>query len=270
MKSWTVRSQIEGFYECPDFFELPVVGDPPKRLWVLSAADRSYMLGRFDGEQFLPETPIFRAQAGSAYYAPQTFSDMPDGRRVQIAWGKMPSPGMPFNQMMGFPCALTLRPTAAGPRLCWWPVDEIKSLATGAHSAELRPTPLVPGKDLPSNIESELFDILAEFDPGEAAVVGLNVRGTEVIYDAARRELRCNDRAAPLAPEEGREVRLRVLADRTSLEIFAADGLVTMPIAVQPRSDNRSLTVFARGGTAMLRTLTVDALESIWPKEPPR
>src|SRR5262249_27412575 len=23
MKSWTVRSHIEGFYECPDFFELP-------------------------------------------------------------------------------------------------------------------------------------------------------------------------------------------------------------------------------------------------------
>ena len=31
LKTWTFRSRIEGFYECPDLFELPVDGDASSR-----------------------------------------------------------------------------------------------------------------------------------------------------------------------------------------------------------------------------------------------
>ena len=34
MKTWTFASRIDGFFECPDLFELPVDGDPDKTLWV--------------------------------------------------------------------------------------------------------------------------------------------------------------------------------------------------------------------------------------------
>src|SRR5205823_4034969 len=72
LKAWTVRSQVEGFYECPDFFELPVVGDASVKKWVLSAANSHYMVGDFDGERFTPEAPIVTGQRGNAFYAPQT------------------------------------------------------------------------------------------------------------------------------------------------------------------------------------------------------
>jgi sucrose-6-phosphate hydrolase SacC (GH32 family) len=269
LKEWTVRSQVEGFYECPDFFELPVEGDATKKFWVLSAANSDYILGRFDGSEFIPETPILTGQRGSSFYAPQTFSDLPDGRRVQIGWGRMPSPGMPFNQMMCFPCTLTLHPTADGPRLRWWPVAEIARLHAREHTVSPLPQQLAPGANplAAAGIGGELFDIEAEFEVDDATSVGLMVRGTEVAYDAGKRTLRCLGREAPLVPEGGR-VRLRILSDRTSLEVFGDNGMIYMPMAVIPRDDDRSVAVFARGGTATLRALVVHELNPIWPAPP--
>ena len=124
--------------------------------------------------------------------------------------------------------------------------------------------PLKPGENLLAGERGESLDIWAEFDVGDAATVGLAVRGTEVVYDSSKRTLTCNDRSAPLAAEGGR-IRLRILADRTSLEIFGDDGMIYMPIAVLPREGKTPLAVFARGGTATIHTLDVHELSSIWP-----
>jgi len=88
LRDWTVMSQSEGFYECPDFFELPVDGDAAKKKWVLTAASSEYRIGRFDGTKFTPETRKLPGHRGQGFYAAQTFSDIPasDGRRIQIGW----------------------------------------------------------------------------------------------------------------------------------------------------------------------------------------
>ncbi len=264
LKVWEFQSRIDGFYECPDIFELPADGDAAKKKWVLTAASSEYMIGTFDGRRFTPETPKLPGHRGNAFYAAQTFSDIPaaDGRRVQIGWGQMPSPGMPFNQMMCLPCELSLRSTPDGPRLSFQPVRELTQLHTKTH--HLAPQPLKPGENPLANLRGELFDIRLDLDVGDAAEVGLRVRGTPVTYDAKSRELICLNRRVPLTPIGGR-VRLQVLADRTSLEIFAADGLVYMPMSVPPNPDDRSLAVFATGGTAAIRSLEVHELRSIWP-----
>ena len=112
LKTWRFESRIDGFFECPELFELPVDGDcPARRLWVLYAADGEYRLGQFDGQRFAPETGKLRVWYGN-FYASQTFSDAPDGRRIQIGWANgIAFPGEPFNQQMTVPCELTLRPT---------------------------------------------------------------------------------------------------------------------------------------------------------------
>ncbi len=117
LKQWRFESRIEGFYECPDLFELPVDDKPAEKLWVLTAASSEYRLGTFDGRQFMPRTPMLPGHRGNAFYAAQTYSDIParDGRRIQIGWGQIATPGMPFNQMMTFPCELKLRSTHRRP-----------------------------------------------------------------------------------------------------------------------------------------------------------
>ena len=110
LKAWTFRSRIEGFFECPDLFELPVDGDAGPRKWVLTAASSEYMVGTFDGTTFRPETPKLPGHRGRGFYAAQTFSHDPRGRVVQIGWLQTATPGMPFNQGMSLPLKLSLRP----------------------------------------------------------------------------------------------------------------------------------------------------------------
>ncbi|HEY2253187.1 MAG TPA: glycoside hydrolase family 32 protein, partial [Planctomycetaceae bacterium] len=86
LKSWAYESRIDGFFECPDLFELPIDGKSDRSNWVLTAADGKYVLGRFDGKRFEAETEKLQVWHGN-FYAAQTYSDAPQGRRVQIGWG---------------------------------------------------------------------------------------------------------------------------------------------------------------------------------------
>ncbi|MEA3207869.1 MAG: fructan beta-fructosidase [Chthoniobacter sp.] len=262
LKEWTPLSEIDGYYECPDIFELPLDGDSSKKKWVLTAASSDYQIGHFDGKTFLPETPKLRGQRGNGMYAAQTFSDLPDGRRVQIGWGTSPAPGMPFNQQMTFPCELTLRSTAEGPRLFWQPVKELEKLRAKTHS--IPPGPLQPGDNPLANIRGEFFEILADLEPGDAAQLGFKIRGLEVLYDAKQQELSCRGKSTPLALQAGR-VRLQILVDRLSAEIFGNDGLVYMPCTMLPAGDDPPPAIFAKGGAAKIHALEVHELRSIWP-----
>ena len=87
LKNWTLQSKIDGFFECPDLFELPVDGDAGRSRWVLYAADGKYVLGDFDGQAFHPTSGKDKLQVWYGnFYAAQSFSNTPDGRRIQIGW----------------------------------------------------------------------------------------------------------------------------------------------------------------------------------------
>src|SRR5262245_6916585 len=130
LKNWKYESKIDGFFECPDLFELPVEGSPGQSRWVLHAADGKYVLGDFDGHAFRVTSGKDKLQLWHGnFYAAQSFSNTPDERRIQIGWASgVTFPGMPFNQQMTLPVRLRLRSTTDGARLCAQPVAELESL----------------------------------------------------------------------------------------------------------------------------------------------
>jgi hypothetical protein len=65
---------------------------------------------------------------------------------------------------------------------------------------------------------------------------------------------------AALEPERG-VVRLHVLLDRSSVEVFAGQGEVVLTDQIFPAADSRGTAVFAEGGDAVLRRLTVTPLD---------
>ena len=264
LKNWQFESTIDGYYECPEIFELPVDGDRNNTQWVVYAADGAYAIGRFDGKTFTTESGKHRFNYGNCFYASQTFSDIPpeDGRRIQIAWGRIGHPDMPFNQMMNFPVELTLRTTEEGTRMFANPVKEIELLRKKTHSWKSQMLK-EGGENLLSGVTGDQFDISAEFLVHDAAEFGFSVRGVQVVYDVEKAELTCKGCRAALKPESGR-IRLRLLVDRTSIEIFANDGTIYMPVGVIPPDEDRSLEVFSKGGDTAVNLLEVYELRSAW------
>ncbi|MBA7636941.1 Levanase [subsurface metagenome] len=265
LKQWTRLQDLKlpDSSECPDFFELPVDGDPANTRWVFWGANGRYLLGTFDGHKFVPQTEALESRVGN-FYAAQTFSDIPksDGRRIQIAWmagGEFPD--MPFNQQMSIPCELTLRKFPKGIRLCRLPVREIAKLRGRQYS--WRDTALKPGKNPLSGISAELFEIQAEIDLGSASWFGFRLRGVRLVYNVKEGTLRCKRNKAKLAAVDGR-IKLHILVDRTSIEVFANDGRVSLFVCSPLDVDNNSVKVFARGGQAKIQNLNLWKLKSIW------
>jgi fructan beta-fructosidase len=266
LKRWARLSDIPevGGTECPDLFELAVDGDKANTRWVFWAGNGNYLVGRFDGKSFTKESGPHPSKYGANDYAAQTFSDIPaeDGRRIQLSWMSGGNyPGMPFNQQMTVPRVLTLRTTAAGIRLFMEPVKELEQLRGKKHA--WKDLALAPGDDPLAKVPGELFDVLAEIDPGGAKQVTFEFRGAKVEYFPASKRLVALGREATLEPEAGK-ITLRLLVDRTSVEVFANGGRVQMASCFLPERP-KGLSLRAAGGTAKVLSLGVWEMRSIWP-----
>jgi iduronate 2-sulfatase len=267
LKSWELFQELgpgAWYWECPDMFELPVDGDRGRTKWIFMKGSGDYLIGTFDGQRFTAEAGPIRTHWGGSFYGGQTFEGAPDGRRVHIAWmstgkdGPSSWPGMPFNQQMSFPRELTLRTTPEGPRLFREPIAEIAQLY--AKSYDLKMAALNPGDNPLADIHHDLLDVDMDVEIGAAGEVKLNLRGEEIVYDVKGGKLKVRDRALSLAPLDGRLV-LRILLDRTSIELFANRGEVTHSIAFFPDPANHQIALNAEGGAAKVPRLVVRELK---------
>jgi fructan beta-fructosidase len=266
LKAWerVCNVTIPGDSECPDFFELALDGNEQQKRWIFYGGKGSYLIGRFDGKQFSALSGPHQLNFGNCFYASQTFSDIPqeDGRRIMIGWGRVALPGMPFNQMMDFPVELTLRTTDDGPRLFTLPVREIMALHGKTHN--FNNLALASSHAPLKEITGELFDISADFALNGATEIGMTVRGVPVSYDTRSATLSCLKQKTIMQAIEGR-IRLRLLVDRASIEIFGNDGSIYMPNGVLLDEANRSIELFAKGGEARIHSLVIAEIKSVWP-----
>jgi sucrose-6-phosphate hydrolase SacC (GH32 family) len=293
LKSWQLQSEFsekvrKRLHECPELFQMAIDGNARDKRWILYAANGRYYIGQFDGKKFKSETEGIRLNYGNCFYASQTFNNIPeeDGRRIQIAWGVNPMPGMPFNQQMLLPVELNLKNTEKGPRIFAQPVREIKKIYSNYRNYQNQVLEDVHHLILQKNGKEGLYDVSAEFEIGSAKRFGLVINDILVIYDSNEQMLYCLERYASLKPIKGK-IKFRILADRTTLEIFANDGQIYMPIRTHINvseiselfSSSREaflpstqvvtvkkgdIFAFSEGGKTKLTKLEVYELNSIW------
>lgn len=244
LKSWEQLCSIEklGCSECPDIFELPVDGDENNKLWVFWGGNGKYLLGAFDGVNFERLSEPLDAKWGGNDYAAQSYSDTP-GRRIQFSWmngGEYP--GMPFNQQFTVPRELTLRTTPDGVRLCVNPVVEVASLRgdpikfTASYSGDEKSQTFVPQNG--DSKDYNLLDYELELTPGEGAIV-VEARGRRIELDPAAKTMTYEGVVAPLAVVDGK-IKLRLVLDTASFEIFANDGLSQIAKCFVPEEENNA------------------------------
>lgn len=273
---WEYKNHIVGFYECPDLVELPVNRREDDKKWVLFDGDGSYVIGLFDGEKFISETPKLQSDFGKNYYATQTWSNIPesDGRTIQIAWMRGAEfPEMPFNGQMTFPCELSLKKYLEGIKLTRKPIKEIELLHLKGDIYENKN--LIPGinKNLLSSVKGDCFHIIGSFRIKTADSFGFVVRldkknnGTEIMYNVKTNTLSCLGKSAVVEPVDG-IIKLEILLDRTSLEIFANDGKVAMSssfVSTEKKSDG--IYLFNIGGEILVEKLEVYPMKSMYPEK---
>ncbi len=285
-----------GVWETPDLFELPLEGKDESR-WVLTVSvgdggpaggsGTQYFIGYFNGQTFHSENPPERtlwADFGADFYAPQTWSNEPQGRRLLIAWAnnqqyanQIPASG--FRGVFSVPRQLGLRGTPDGPRLVQRPVKELAALRTDTRRWSEQA--LLPGSDLLGGLRGEALEIIAEFEPGpEAARFGLRLRAgaeheTLVGYDCRAGRLFVDRRrsgqvdfhpnfaaehSAELGLADGR-LTLHMLLDRISVEVFANGGLAAMTDLIFPEPGDQGVGLFVEGGEVLLNRLDLHALK---------
>jgi fructan beta-fructosidase len=298
LKTWTFASRIEGFFECPDLFELPLDDDAKNGTkWVLYAADGKYLTGDFDGKEFKPDAKEKKQLWHGRFYAAQSFDNAPltpqqfgsgpfpprRPMRVQIGWANgVTFPGMPFNQQMTVPVALSLWAPNNGPRLVASPIG-IESLHEKKAALEIGVVGGATRKkwpaDRPDDNRSKVladdldaFDLFTEIDPGKADKITFDLRGTKLVYDAAKQTLTCKDVSTPIKLTNPANERLpkhlvlRVLVDRGSIEVFADSGLTAMSIAAIPDEKNRKVELHVEGDAIDILQLGIYRMQSAWVK----
>jgi len=170
----------------------------------------------------------------------------------------------PFNQQMSFPYELKLRRFGSTLKLCSLPVREIETLQ---HEPKTwSGLDLKPGDNPLAELSGDVWDIQTEFDPGGASEVGFIVRGRKVAYslnNSKSRRLSSGELNTGMS-SDSKSVRLRILVDRTTVEVFGNDGEIVISACFIPKDDDRSLKMFATGGPARVASLRIHKLKSAW------
>src|SRR3984885_2158373 len=255
LKTWTRQSHHKGFHECPDFFELPIDGDNNRKKWILHGGSSSYEIGTFDGGTFTAESPVLHYAEGKnlrgddALYAAQSFGEMPDGRQIQMAWGRIQLEGMPFTQMILFPTEFKLKTTKDGLRMQAAPIDEIAQLRTKARTWSTL-TVADANQKLASAGSGPLdLKLEASIESGD----GLAIRyGGNDLTTVASEDL-----------ENGR-CQVEVLIDKGIAEVFVEGGARYITRELPLSNGNHGLELSVKQKTSVIHHLEIYKMKSMW------
>lgn len=233
LKAWKFESEfgntgaIGGQWECPDLFPLTYESE---EVWVLivslnpggiyNSSGTQYFIGDFDGTRFTPRYETIEPRwvdYGSDNYAGITFNNEPNNRRIFIgwlnSWQKKEHVDTSWVGAMTIPRELGLTRVNGELVLTQQPIC---------------PTTRTFSMELP-----------------QTGVVGLT-GFVELGYNVDTQTLFLNEFEAPYVPPK-KKIELLIVVDRTSVELFTADGTRSITLAVfPPPGTDRELKPFSR------------------------
>ncbi|MEW4368377.1 glycoside hydrolase family 32 protein [Paenibacillus kandeliae] len=298
-----------GVWECPDLFPLQAADGTVKWVLMISTganpntegSDAEYFIGQLDSAgKFINDNPagtVLKTDWGKEFYASMSFAGLPQHQRIVMAW--MTNWDYAFEQPTGdwkgvltIPRQLSLVSTPNGWRLSQQPVEQLNTLRTPllqTQAITLQPD----SPDLLAGLSSASYEIQAEIrlpqqQPASSFGFRLLENGdstqfTEIGYMAADQQLFI-DRAqsgitnfSPLfrtrqqatLPATDGIIRLRILVDRSTVEVFANNGQTVFSSIVFPDATSRQMSLYTTGGHMQIVSLKVHRLSNVWDSQRP-
>lgn len=241
--------------ECPDLYCLPD-GEGGKK-WVFSGAHGYYYIGEFSGGKFVPDSEAARYLFGTCDYAAQTFSGLPGGEVVRMAWNHIGIPSSRVTEQMSLPVRMFLKRKGRFLRLCsaFWP--GLETLSAGSRTWE----DLRPGDSrLPLAVKPGAVRVRLLAEPGQDFT--LTLFGRSITLRGSRNQLEVGSSKGPLNVSSG-PVSLDLIADRYSVQILSDDGSIGY---TEPFFCDYNLPYLTISGeeNARISRLEIAELKGIW------
>lgn len=276
LKDWHYESAFgegwgnhDGVWECPDLIKLPVRGTN-KEKWMLicninpggpfGGNATQYFIGQFDGHRFTCEDQPDETKwmdYGKDHYAAITFDNAPDGRHILMAWMSNwqyanEVPTLQYRSANAVPCDIDLFEHAGKTYVGRTPAKELLALRGRRllkRSAAARRT---------FDAEKGAYELLVNINPSAAGQTRLslqNEKGERVVltYDVAAATLSVDRtlsgetdfsdafKVVTTAPVRGQISGLRIFVDKSSVEVFDADGRLSLTHLVFPTQPYNTL-----------------------------
>ncbi|MFM7320840.1 MAG: glycoside hydrolase family 32 protein [Armatimonadota bacterium] len=278
-------SDDEDDVSCPDFF---AIGDRHALVAISHQKGVRWWTGDWDGKRLRATRQDRVTWPGGLYFAPETMA-LPDGRRILWGWVLDPRPYDPargWSGVMGSPVEITLD-NEGGLRFA--PARELMAL-------RYRPTP-IPHGPLPgmlAGVATESADLECVLDPGSARRIVCSVRRspdgaehTDIIVDLekhtlsidfsesgdpdihhrgwvitpfrdpAEKERRWHTQTAPFEHPAGALLHLRILVDRSVIEVHAGGTRWLVQRVFPTRPDSLGIALSADANDARVVEGTV-------------
>ena len=277
--------------------------DKKKWVLMVSAAGREkgvfmqYFIGDFSGGEFKNSNPgdsIFTVDYGDCFYAAIPWNNVPDDKKVLIGWMVPISKATyPWRGQMSISRDLSLKETKEGIRLVQQPTSLIKNNLAGLSNNSLMEMSNVEisHKEIPIGKQQMLtgnaYWLETELFVGPGTVGGFNIAQkkdgsgkslmeTKIGYDAVKQQFFVDRSLAgdeKIRKENIRKtidlqnptgtIRMEILVDKSSLEVFFNNGEKVYTTYIFPDTDAYGLSAFATGGTVTIKSLKIWDLSSV-------
>ncbi|MFX0558480.1 glycoside hydrolase family 32 protein [Maribacter sp. CXY002] len=286
-----------GVWECPDMFKLKVAGTDEEK-WVLlisinpgapnGGSGTQYFIGDFDGKTFTTEqTESKWVDYGRDNYAGVTYNNVPSGDRIFIGWMSnwdyaRDTPTKKWRSAMTIPRKLSLEKNDGSYELINYPLHQVDGLVKNK----------VAGKDFVLHPHSEkklLIEhgnqselIFKTADPnfsltmaniqGDSLFVRLNKADKSALMNRSKagktgfsEKFALGNQQMPMPNLPDGEIEIRILLDKSSIELFVNKGQYVMTNQVFPKSDFTEL-VFKNNTERAIGVMdfTENLVERIW------
>jgi fructan beta-fructosidase len=299
LKNWTLESEFGkdvgahgGVWECPDLISFD---DNGKQVWVLivninpggpnGGSATQYFIGDFDGKTFSPSnTDTKWIDYGPDEYAGVTWSNT-DNRKIFLGWMSNWSyaqvvPSQTWRSAMTLPRNLSLVHVGNDMYVSSKPVVELNSIISNQQS--IQSITINKQYDLSQQIRDIELPCRLDFNVQDAksvSVIFSNDKNETIVigYDEIQKHYYINrsqsgevdfeksfslERAAPRI-SNAKNIHLTIIADVSSVELFADDGLTVMTEIYFPSKPFDTIQLQSKE-SIKIDNLNFTALKSIW------